>query len=48
MSSTTAGNDHSTTSIKVIPFSGERAKFREWESKWLAYARVKGFHKVMT
>jgi hypothetical protein len=45
MSGTTAGNGYTSTLIRVIPFSGDRAKYREWETKWLAYARIKGFHK---
>ena len=37
-----------STSVKVPVFNGDEKNFQSWWIKFQAYARVKGFHQVLT
>ena len=40
-------DEHGTTSIKVIPFSGKAVDWPVWSEKFLARARRKGYKKIL-
>ena len=37
-----------STLVKVPVFNGDKKNFQSWWIKFQAYARVKGFHPVLT
>ena len=34
--------------IRIIPFTGEKEKWRMWQVKFMARAGIKGYHVLLT